>query len=203
VDGADHRPFGLHLLDSPQEELAEPSRLLDLSEYRLDHLLAQAVAAAMAGAPEPAGHPGEKRAGFGRPLRGSGLAAVLLSSGCDVAFDPSPAQRAKIGGRAVACIGRYFVRIAAQIGLDSIEQRSELVLIAAIVAERVRHNDLRVSVDRGLCIVALDVAVLGLEDAAFGIGEVALRFRFWCCRRRRFARWSISALRVTGGPCQR
>jgi hypothetical protein len=47
----------------------------------------------------------------------------------------------------------------------------------------VRHNDLRVSVDRGLCIVALDVAVLGLEDAAFGIGEVALRFRFGCCRR--------------------
>src|SRR6478672_7821051 len=101
MDGADHRPFALHLLDSPQEELAEPSRLLDLSEYRLDHLLAQAVAAAMAGAPEPAGHPGEKRAGFGRPLRGSGLTAVLLSSGCDVAFDPSPAQRAKIGGRAV------------------------------------------------------------------------------------------------------
>jgi len=57
-----------------------------------------------------------------------------------------------------------------------IEQRSELVLIAAIVAERVRHDDLRVSVDRGLCIVALDVAVLGLEDAALGIGEVALRF---------------------------
>jgi hypothetical protein len=132
----------------------------------------------MAGAPAPAGHPGEKRAGFGRPLRGSGLAAVLLSSGCDVAFDPSPAQRAKIGGRAVACIGRYSVRIAAQIGLDSIEQRSELVLIAAIVAERVRHDDLRVSVDGGLCIVALDVSVLGLEDAAFGIGEVALRFRF-------------------------
>ena len=48
MDGADHRPFGLHLLDSPQEELAEPSRLLDLSEYRLDHLLAQAVAAALA-----------------------------------------------------------------------------------------------------------------------------------------------------------
>jgi hypothetical protein len=40
------------------------------------------------------------------------------------------------------------VRIAAQIGLDSIEQRSELVLIAAIVAERVRHDDLRVSVDQ-------------------------------------------------------
>ena len=34
------------------------------------------------------------------------------------------------------------------------KRRSELVLIAAIVAERVRHDDLRVSVDRGLCIVA-------------------------------------------------
>jgi len=90
------------------------------------------------------------------------------------------------------------VRIAAQIGLDSIEQRSELVLIAAIVAERVRHDDLRVSIDRGLCIVALDVAVLGLEDAAFGIGEVALRFRFWCCRRRRFAWWLLVNFRTRG-----
>ena len=66
----------------------------------------------MAGAPEPGGHPGEERARRGRPLGGGGLAAVLLSSGRDVAPDSTPAQGAKIGGRAVACIGRCFVRIA-------------------------------------------------------------------------------------------
>ena len=39
------------------------------------------------------------------------------------------------------------------------------------------HDDLRLRVDRGLRIVAMDVAVLDLEDAALGIGEVALRRR--------------------------
>jgi hypothetical protein len=63
---------------------------------------------------------------------------VLLSSGRDVAFDPPSAQRAKIGRRAEACIGRYLVRIALEIGLDAVEQGSELRLVAAVVIERVR-----------------------------------------------------------------
>jgi hypothetical protein len=37
-----------------------------------------------------------------------------------------------------------------------------------------RHDDLRRAIDHGLGIEALDVAVLGLEDAALRIGEVAL-----------------------------
>src|SRR5262245_6590880 len=131
----------------------------------------------MAGAPEPGGHPGEERAGLGWPPGGGGRAGVLLSSGGDVALDPPPAQGAKIGRRAVACIGRYFVRIALEVGFDGVEQRSELRLVAAVVAERLRHDDLSLRVDRGLRVVALDIAVLGLEDAAFGIGEVALRLR--------------------------
>jgi len=35
MGGADHRPFGPHLLDAAQQELAEASRLFDLSEHRL------------------------------------------------------------------------------------------------------------------------------------------------------------------------
>ena len=91
MGGANHRPFGLYLLDPPQQELAKPFRLLDLSEYWLDHLLAQSVTAAMAGTPEPRSHPGEERAGLGRPLGDGRLGAVLLSSSCDVALDPPPA----------------------------------------------------------------------------------------------------------------
>jgi len=106
---------------------------------------------------------------------------VLLSSGGDVALDPSPDQRAEIGRRAVACIGRYFVRIATQIGLGGVEQRSELRLIVAVVAERVRDNDLFLRIDGCLRVISLDVAILGLEDAAVGIREVALRRRDRLC----------------------
>ena len=90
VGGADQRPFCLHFVDPAQQELTEASCLLDLPEHRLDHLLEQPIAAAIAGAPA---------------LGGGGLGSVLLSSGRDVALDPPPAQRAQIGRRAVACIG--------------------------------------------------------------------------------------------------
>src|SRR6478672_1991414 len=43
----------------------------------------------MAGASEPSGHPGEERAGLGRPLGGGGLASMLLSPGRDVAVLPT------------------------------------------------------------------------------------------------------------------
>ena len=78
---------------------------------------------------------------------------MLLSPGRDIALDPPPAQRPKICCRAVTCIGRRFVRVAAQIGLDAIEQRSELRLIAAVVAEGVGDDDLLLRVDRGLRVI--------------------------------------------------
>ena len=46
VDGAQEGPFCLNLVEAAQQELSEPSGLLDLSEHRLDDLLAQSVTAA-------------------------------------------------------------------------------------------------------------------------------------------------------------
>src|SRR5665213_1192604 len=193
VGGADDRPFGLHFLAPAQQELAEPSCLLDLSEHRLDDLLAQSIAAAMTGTPELGAHPDEERSRRERPFGGSGYGSVLLPPRRDVAVDPPPAERAKIGGRAVAGVGRDFFRIALEIGLDGVEQRSELRLIAAVVVEGVCHDDLRRRIDRGLGVVALDVAVLGLEDTALGIGEVALRLAVGLALRRQKERQDARA----------
>ena len=44
VAGADQRPFAVHLLQSPQQELPESPALLDLAEYRLHSLHPQSVA---------------------------------------------------------------------------------------------------------------------------------------------------------------
>src|ERR1035437_6878816 len=60
-----------------------------------------------------------------------------------------------------------------------------------------RDNNLGVCVDGCLCVIGLDEAILRLHDAAFRIGEVALRLgirfvRWWC---RRFARL-LAALSV-------
>src|SRR6478752_6093309 len=133
-------------------------------------------------ASEPDSHPSEWRTGLGRS-GGGRLGSMLLSAGSDVTFDPSPAEGAEIGCRAVAGIGRYFVGIASEVRLDAIEQRRKVWLITAVVTERVRHDDLIIRIHCSLRVVALDVAVLGLENSALGIGEVALRFRL------RFLRW--------------
>src|SRR5215217_7258665 len=60
-------------------------------------------------------------------------------------------------------------------------------MVAHAVRQTMRDDDLHGPIDSGLRVVALDVAILGLQDAALRIGEVALRLaiglRFRRCRR--------------------
>jgi hypothetical protein len=61
MDGANHRPLASDLVETPQQELPEASGLLDVSEYRLDDLLVQAVATAPASTLELGCHGGLAR----------------------------------------------------------------------------------------------------------------------------------------------
>src|SRR3974377_2361184 len=63
MDGADHRPFCSDLIETPQQELPEPSDVFNLTKYRFDNLLAQAIAAAPSSALELGRHCGHARAG--------------------------------------------------------------------------------------------------------------------------------------------
>src|SRR3979409_2510666 len=117
VGGADHGPFGFDLVDAAQEELAGASCLLDLAEDGLDDLFSQSIPAAIACAVELCAHSGDERAGFELPFCRSGLGAVLLPSGGDVALDPASDERAKIGLRAIARLGRCVLPVLPHIGL--------------------------------------------------------------------------------------
>src|SRR4029077_21035140 len=66
-------------------------------------------------------------------------------------------------------------------------QRRQLRLIARGTGQRLRHDDLMGTIDRGLGVVTLDVTVLGLQDAAFRVGEIALRLAVGLRFRRRLA----------------
>src|SRR3974377_338780 len=63
MDGADHRPFCSDLIETPQQELPEPSDVFNLPKYRFDNRLAQAIAAAPSSALELGRHGGHARAG--------------------------------------------------------------------------------------------------------------------------------------------
>lgn len=54
---ADHRPFAPNLVETTRQKLPEAPDLLELSEYRLNHLLPEAAVAAVAAVASPL-HPG-------------------------------------------------------------------------------------------------------------------------------------------------
>src|SRR5437867_661304 len=87
MNGAEECPLGLDLGVATQEKLAKAAGLLDLAEDRLDHLLAQAVAAAPGAALEPRRHGGDPAAAPLGPIAGGRRRAMLLPAGGDVAPD--------------------------------------------------------------------------------------------------------------------
>jgi hypothetical protein len=97
VGGADQRPFVFLLLEAAEEELPEPSCALDLPEDGLDDLLAQSIAAALAGASELQAH--------GRDQRTSLLILAAIgvfgAAGGDAAADPAPSSLSDLLGRYV------------------------------------------------------------------------------------------------------
>lgn len=72
-------------------------------------------------------------------------------------------------------VGGDFGWLAAGIDFDGIHQGHQRILVAGIVAQAMRENDLVAGVDGKLGVVALDEAIPAQPDAALGIGEVALR----------------------------
>src|ERR1700694_1180578 len=101
VGGADQRPFGFDFFDAPQQELPEPSCLLDLPKYRLHDLLSEPVSASPSCPLELVPH------GFCERLDNLSFAlrGVLGASGCEVSADLTLGQGRKVGLAAVAGIG--------------------------------------------------------------------------------------------------
>src|SRR6266851_10251219 len=80
--------------------------------------------------------------------------------------------------------------------LDVIEPCGELILIALAVGQAVRDDDLRRAIHRSLRVIGLNEPVLALHDAAFGIGEVALRLAVrGAARRPRLLTWLLAPRR--------
>src|SRR5713226_1279641 len=80
--------------------------------------------------------------------------------------------------------------------LDVIEPWGELILIALAVGQAVRDDDLRRAIHRSLRVIGLNEPVLALHDAAFGIGEVALRLAVrGAARRPRLLTWLLAPRR--------
>src|SRR5260370_7875816 len=80
--------------------------------------------------------------------------------------------------------------------LDVIEPWGELILIAVAVGQAVRDDGLRRAIHRSLRVIGLNEPVLALHDAAFRIGEVALRLAVrGAARRPRLLTWLLAPRR--------
>src|SRR5918996_4368829 len=208
VGGAHQRPLGLDLGEAAQEELAATAGMLDLADHRLDRLLAQAVARAPAGALEPRGHLGHQAVGLDLPLAARISAAVAGPARCQVAPDAAGGEPFEVALATEAGIGRDLAGLATERGRGGVEQRGEAGLVAAVGGQALGDDDLMRGKpalgpaqpdpwDCELAVGPLDEAVPGLEHAAVGVGEFALRPR----RRPAVvgARWPTMVCHARGG----
>src|SRR5258705_11468855 len=122
VGGAEHCPLTSDLFEPAQQELSEPSGVLDVTEDRLNDLLSQPVAAAPPCAFELGGH-----GCGGRAVTPSFAAAARLAvprpTCSNEAVDPAAAQMREVGFRAEARIGRDLLRVRAKHAARGGQQR--------------------------------------------------------------------------------
>src|SRR5438309_7496750 len=106
VHDADQAPLALHLRESSQQELAEPSPLFDLTEHWLGQCLAQSVATAPPRSRQLGSHRRHASACRYATPPGSARIAVALASRGDVTVNVMASQNGEVALGAVARIGR-------------------------------------------------------------------------------------------------
>src|SRR5215469_15170495 len=102
------------------------------------------------------------------------MCRMLGASGCEIGADAACRQGRQVRFAAVTGVGGGFFGLAAEIVFGGLDQRHESILVTHVCCQVVCDNDLCRGIDGGLCVVALDVAVLGQQNAAVGVSEVAL-----------------------------
>jgi hypothetical protein len=94
---------------------------------------------------------------------------VLLPGSGVISIQTSLLTGLDVGGAGVASVGNQHIRLLAGIGHDPLEHGLEMGSITGLVADPHRHDDLVVTIDRRLAVVALDPAIAALEDVAVWI----------------------------------
>ena len=174
---ADQRPFAVHLLQSPQQELPESPALLDLAEYRLHSLHPQSVAlppawsvTSVASGPwETDGWVCDLGARVAQPGRGGSAPGRRTG--------PRPEHRA----RRLPLPSNSQHRRILPWGLHQrcrclLHHRRSLLLIRSLVGGPRRHDHLVSAVHHRLTVVRLQEVLASRcgDDARLGIGEVTL-----------------------------
>src|SRR5277367_2267287 len=178
VNRADQAPFALRLVKATQHELPEPSSLFDLAEHRLNDRLAQPIPAAPPGPCQLSTH--RSYAGTaGAAAAGGARFMMALAPGGDVAIYMMASKDGEVALGAVPGVSRELLRLPSRVLFDLLQGRGELLHIGGVIAQALRHDDLRRGVHRRLGVVGLHILFAGLaHDAALRVGKVALRLRF-------------------------
>src|SRR5712692_1509368 len=160
VRRADQRPFTLYLLESPQQELAEATRLLDLYDHRFDDPLARGRDRRAGLRVQLAGHPIDNRGGLRHWAARTGprTFAMFLFSRRDVRIDGRVADRGQVHVRAIAGVGKQLRGRVARLLFDGGDHRHQLLLVIRLLCDRVADDQLQF-VDRDLHVVGLDESV--------------------------------------------
>ena len=182
VGGTDQRPFPADLPQAAQQELPEPTALLELAEHRLDDCFAPGLQASAPLGPQRPPHPLRHRQSSRRPAaRGGGPGASVplairrdegLTAQGGQGFHVRLAARPRVHARGP----RHLAGIDQHLG----QERLGLLLVIGLIGALRRDHDLRRRIDGRLAVVPLDHTALrprGGHDPALRIGEVTLGLR--------------------------
>src|SRR5512143_239971 len=175
MGGTDHGPFLSDVAEAAEEELSKASCRLDVTEHRLDDLLAQAVSASVPGSAQLGGHGGDARSLAGTPFAGGIAGAVSGPARGEIGGDAALGEKGEVRLVAIAGIGGEFLGASPQVMPDRLDQRDEGAAVGSIGLNTLGEDDLMRAVDGNLGVVALNDAVGSLQDTAVGVREVALR----------------------------
>ena len=175
--GRHEAPLAGRFRGAAHGEATEAACLFDLAVHWFDGLLPEAIAAPEAASTHASSHLLDVLAAEAAammadtPLR----ASVLLPADRDVAADASLLQLLHVRFGEVPLIRRELLRRAADVRLDLRDDRRKEWRVDLRREDRLGDDDLMLGIDGELRVVALDESVADLQDAALGIGEVALR----------------------------
>jgi hypothetical protein len=178
VRAGHQRQFPVHFLQPSQSEQIQTSGTLYLTEHRLDDRLAQGVNGLTGLGSELAIQPTAGIKICRRPSpRWSRSHAVLLPAGRDVGVEPPLLAGFQVGGAAVAGIHNEGIRQLTGVGLDPLQLEQQVHRIAGLVADADGHDDLVVSIDGSLSILAARCQLHGRSPKQIVIEQPLAKLR--------------------------
>lgn len=174
MGGAEKRPFVPNLVKATEQELPKTSSVFNVPDYWLNDLFSKPVSTSETGALNLRRHRHHPRLVLPPSPCGFGFIPLSTTSAGDIPADSSVGQSLEITLTGEAIVGRDLSWLTPKRRTHRIDQRNQAVDVGTVRHQTMRDYDLVRCINRQLTVIACDEALSRRQNAAIGIGKVAL-----------------------------